>query len=151
MATVSLQTELPIDRQRLFDYVTHPENWPSFYASVVSVEPGPLSEPGDTVTGKYKLLGKVIDFEAELVDRRDGSLMDLIVRSSVLPDVRQTWRYAGDEGEVRVDVTLTTIETEHWFGRIIDRTVIPGALERDIRTTLDSMGGLIAGGAIAIM
>ena len=143
MATVTLEETYGTARPALASHVLEPANWTSFYAAMVEVDVGAWQAPGDRIRGASRILGRTVRWEAELLEFEPERHVDLVVRSEVLPDVRQTWTYADtDAGGTRVSVMMSTAETNSWFGALIDRTIVPRALERDLAATLQKIGEL---------
>jgi hypothetical protein len=133
------------ERKRLFDHTTDPDNWPSYYNGMLEVLPfDRFEEPGDTVTARYRILGRVTNVEATLLERRPAELIHLRADATGLPSVEHTWTFEDTDDGTRVTVTMQTPEVDSWLGRALDRLVLPRQLERDMRCSLDNLEDRLA-------
>jgi hypothetical protein len=148
MATVEMSREYPVDMQQLYAYTSNPRNWPTYYNNLTEATGSRFEEPGDTATCRYRILGRVVDVEGEVLEGTPGEHVRLVGRTKSLPDTEQDWRYEPTATGTRVHVTLHAPEPESWFGRALDRLVIPRQFEKDLNRTLDNIGELIAAGMI---
>lgn len=140
MAEVQMTRQFPVEPQKLYDYLVEPTNWPKFYANLVDAEAGSWSRAGDTVKCKYRLLGRKLDAIARLDSVEPAQEVRFSAIVEGLPDTKQHWQYRDDgDGSTEITVTLSTGETTNWFGKAIDRIVVPRALERDLSRTLDAI------------
>ena len=63
------------------------------------------------------------------------------------PDTVHTWRHVEAAGpSVTTTVVQETEEPTSFFGRVVDRMLIPRALERDLRRTLDNLADMFSMG-----
>jgi hypothetical protein len=148
MATVEMTREYPVETRRLYDFCTDPFNWPRYYNNMLDATGGRFQEPGDVATCRYRILGRVVDVNAEVLEGTPGEHLRLVGRTKGLPDTEQDWHYESTATGTRVHVTLRAPEPESWFGRALDRLVIPRQFEKDIARTLDNIGELVAAGMI---
>jgi hypothetical protein len=145
--TVTRSREYAIERKRLFDHATDPVNWPSYYNGMIEVLPfDRFEEPGDTVTVRYRILGRITDVEVTLVERRPAERIRLRADATGLPSVEHDWTYADTDDGTRVIVTMQTPEVDSWLGRTLDRLVLPRQLERDLHRSLDNLEDLVSYG-----
>jgi len=148
MATVEMSREYPVDTQQLYDYLSDPFNWPKYYNNMLDATGSRFREPGDVATCRYRILGRVVDVHAEVLEGTPGEHLRLVGRTKGLPDTEQDWRYEPTSVGTRVRVTLHAPEPESFFGRAFDRLLIPRQFEKDINRTLDNVGELVAAGMI---
>jgi hypothetical protein len=145
--TVTRSHEYAIERKQLFDHATDPVNWPSYYNGMLEVLPfDRFEEPGDTVTVRYRILGRVTNVEATLVERRPAERIRLRADATGLPSVQHHWAYEDTDNGTRVTVTMQTPDVDSWLGRTLDRLVLPRQFERDLHHSLDDLEDLVAYG-----
>jgi hypothetical protein len=142
--TVTHSHQYAIERKQLFDHATDPDNWPSYYNGMLEVLTfDRFEEPGDTVTARYRILGRITSVEATLLERRRPERIRLRADATGLPSVEHTWTYEDADGGTLVTVTMQTPEVDSWLGRTLDRLVLPRQLERDLHRSLDNLEDLV--------
>jgi hypothetical protein len=147
MSNVEMSRDYAVDRKRLFDHLVEPSNWPSYYNGMTEVLPYErFAEPGDAATFRYRLLGRTLEGVSSLVELRPGER--IVIRADVqgLPTVEHDWTYEDAEEGTRVRVVMDTPPVDSFFGRAIDRFILPRQLERDLARTLDNVEDLVAVG-----
>jgi hypothetical protein len=147
MSNVEMSRDYAADRTRLFDHLVEPANWPSYYNGIIEVLPYErFQEPGDAVTFRYRLLGRTVEGTATLLELRAGERFRSRAEATGLPTVEHDWTYEdGDEG-THVRVVMDTPPVDSFFGRAIDRFIVPRQIERDLARTLDNVEDLVAVG-----
>lgn len=148
MATVEMSRDYPVETQELFGYLSDVSNWPSYYNNILDATGGQFQVPGDTATFRYRILGRIADVSAEVLEGTPGERVRLVARTKGLPDTEHDWRYEPTSTGTTVRVTLHAPEPDNWLGRVVDRVVIPRQFEKDLNRTLDNIGELIATGMI---
>jgi hypothetical protein len=144
MSTVEMTREYAIDRKVLFDYLTDPTNWPRYYNGMVEVVPPErFAEPGDSLTARHRLLGRLTDVEVTLLELHAPDRIRLRAVVSGLPPVEHDWTYHEIDDGTRVEVMMSTPEVDSWLGRTLDRFVVPRQLEKDLRRSLDNVTDLV--------
>jgi uncharacterized protein YndB with AHSA1/START domain len=144
MPTATMTREYPIDRKALFDHVTDPATWPSFYSGLTDVDvPDRFDEPGHRATLRYRVLGRIVDVESELLEYDPPNRFRTRAQTPGLPPVEHDWHYEDTDGGTKVTVTLTSHEVDSWLGRTLDRFVLPRQLEKDLERSLDNVEGLV--------
>jgi len=147
MATITKRRTYPVERKEAFSYLTNPGTWPDYYSGIIEVDDpdaATFANAGDTVGFTYALLGRRLPGQATIDEVREGELVRHTARVGGLPDVHQTWRYRDTDGGFEVEVTLETEGTANFFGKVIDRLVVPRTLQRDIERTLDRLEDVFA-------
>lgn len=153
-----MRTELahtfPVSLREGFDYLREVGHWPSWYSGLTEILEAPpggsWDEPGDTISFHYKVLGRLLDGEVVLKEMREYNLVRSIVSISGLPRVHQEYRYAAaDEGSFSLKVVLETEEVRTFLGRVIDRTLLPRIMERDLTRTLENLQDIFVVGVPA--
>jgi hypothetical protein len=133
----------PVSVEVGFDYCDDFKTWPLWYSSMTEIidpEEARWYEPGDVVRFGYKLLGRRIEGVAILDELIDGELVRFHTEIPTLPVVHFAYHYAGIEPErFELRVEMETEEPTSFFGRTIDRMVMPRALERDLRASMDNL------------
>jgi hypothetical protein len=145
--TITRSREYATERKLLFDQVTDPGSWPSYYSGVLEVLPFDRFEaPGGTVTARYRILGRLTNVDVTLLDLRTAERIHLRADATGLPSVEHDWGFADAEGGTLVTVTMRTPEVDSWLGRTLDRFVLPRQFERDLDRSLDNLEDLVAFG-----
>jgi hypothetical protein len=140
---VELMRTFPVSRKKAFDYLDDFTTWPTWYAGMLEIiEPDKAtwSAAGDKVRFAYKLLGRRLEGECTLEEVHEAELVKFTATIPTVGDVHQEWFYsdAGDEA-FTLKVILETEEATSFFGKVIDKMVIPRVLERDLRHTLEHL------------
>jgi hypothetical protein len=62
-----------------------------------------------------------------------------------LPRGHQTWRYTdlGDD-RMMLEVVMEGEDSTNWFGKIIDKMVLPRLYQRDLKDSLDNLANIAA-------
>lgn len=150
MAHVELTRTYPVEVKKAWDYLNDPHHWPQWYTNLLEIaDPdASWSDPGDTIVFRYRLLGRKVEGECILDDREAPLLVSYVAKIPGLPDVRTEWRHTDLGSSFTTRVTLETEEPSSFFGRAVDRMLIPRALERDLRRSLDTIDDLFSMGAL---
>ncbi len=140
---VELNRTFPVPRKKAFDYLDDFRTWPSWYSGMMEIvepESAMWSAPGDRVRFAYKLLGRRLEGESTLEEVREAEFVKFTASIPTVGDVHQEWYYrdAGD-ADFNLRVVLETTEPTSFFGKVIDKAVIPRVIERDLQNTLDSL------------
>ena len=147
MSKVEMSRDYAVDRTRLFDHLVEPSNWPSYYNGMTEVLPYErFAEPGDAVTFRYRLLGRMVEGTATLQELGAGERIAIRTDVKGLPTIVHDWTYEDSEDGTHIRATMDTPPVDSWFGRAIDRFIIPRQLERDLARTLDNVEDLVAVG-----
>jgi hypothetical protein len=142
----------PVPLKKGFDYLDDFKMWPDWYvgmASIVKPEEGAWIDPGDEVRFIYKLLGRRLEGLAILEERKEGELVKFRTEVPGLPTVHFEYHYAeaGTENFV-VRVAMETEEPTSFFGKAIDRALLPTVLARDLQRSLENLEDLFAAGLL---
>ena len=152
MARVELTQKFPVEAQKAWDYMNDPHHWAEWFVNLLSVEnpDARWAEPGDRVRFIYRLLGRKLEGECIIDGREAPTLISYTARIPGMPDVHHTWWHLEAPGPmVTTTVVLETEEPTSYFGKVVDRMLIPRALERDLRRTLDNLADLFSMGVPA--
>jgi len=145
MASVTNKRRYSVSRKEAFSYLTNPNTWPDYYSGVVDVaEPASFDKAGDSVDITYSLLGRRVHATVTIDEIRDGEMIRHTAVVPGLPDVHQTWTYLDAGDGLALEATLTTEGASSFFGKAIDRLVVPRALQRDVERTLDKLDDVFA-------
>jgi hypothetical protein len=142
-----LEHTFPVSRKRAFDFLDDFTTWPAWYVGVLEIidpDAAAWDKPGDTVRYYYKLLGRRLESLNTLEEVREAEFLKFTA-SSVVAEVHFEWTYrdVGDDA-FSMSVVMETTEPTNFFGRIIDKMVIPRMLERDLRHTFDNLEEIFA-------
>ncbi len=133
---------MPVELKKGWDYVNDFRRWPDYYAGfdhIVDPDNGAWDDVGDTVAFAYRLLGRIIEGVAVLEERDEGVMVKLVAKVPPLPDVTQEWHYTELADQFILRVVLETEGATSFMGRLIDGTLLPRALEKDLKRTLDNL------------
>jgi hypothetical protein len=146
MARVELTRTFPVELKPAWDYMNDPNHWTDWFANLLTVEEdAKWAEPGDSVRFTYRLLGRTVEGTCTMTERDVPVLVAYTATIAGLPDVHHTWRHV-DGTPVTTTVVLETEEPTSFFGKVVDRMLIPRALERDLRRSLESLEELFSMG-----
>lgn len=148
MVRTELTHTFPVPLKQAFDYLDDFKLWPNWYSGLTEIiEPDRAAwdKPGDKVRWAYRLLGRRLEGESILEEMKPAELVTFISKVPGLPDVRHEWLYvaAGDKDFV-LKVIMETEEPTTFFGKAIDRMVLPRALERDLKQTMENLADIFA-------
>lgn len=140
---VELTRTFPVPRKKAFDYLDDFTTWPAWYSGVLEIleaDKAAWNAPGDKVRFAYKLLGRKLEGECTLDEVHEGELVKFTAEMAMVGEVHQEWIYsdAGEEA-FTLKAIMETSEPTSFFGKMIDHTVIPRMLERDLRHTMDTL------------
>lgn len=142
MPRVELVKTFPGDLRKGFDYIQDFTRWREWFAGLTDIidpELGAWTFPGDSVRFRYRLLGRTVEGEAILEGRTDYRYVRYSAYVPGLPTVAHTWRYKQLDNGFQIALSSETEPHTSFFGRTIDALVIPRALERDVRNTLNNL------------
>ncbi len=143
MATVNMSREFQVERKQLWDRLTDPEMWPTFYNNMIHADPARFAEPGDRVACTYRVLGRNTEGTVTLLEIEPAERLRLRGDLKGLPPVEYDWIYSDTEQGTRIDVNMGSVEVDSWLGRTLDRFVIPKQLEKDLGRSLDNVESLV--------
>lgn len=144
MSHVEMTREYPMERKLLFDHLTDPTNWSSYFNNIIEVKPlDRFTEVGDVLTARYRLLGRAVDLDVELLELAPPDRIRLLATAPGLPPLEHSWSYEDADGGSRLHARMETPEVDSWLGRTLDRYVIPRQLERDLARSLDNVTELV--------
>jgi hypothetical protein len=110
---------------------------------VIEPETGAWSKAGDTVRFGYKLLGRRLEGVAVLDDRLEVELAKFHTEVPGLPVIHFQYSYASEGPEAfMLKVVMETEEPTNFFGKTIDRMLLPRILERDLKQSLENLNDI---------
>lgn len=142
----------PVPLKKGFDYVDDFKMWPSWYVGmtdIIAPEEGAWLEPGDEVRFGYKLLGRRLEGVAVLEEHKDAELTRFHTEVPGLPVMHFAYHYAEVDPEVfDLRVAMETEEPTSFFGRSIDRMLLPRVIERDLTGSLENLEDIFSAGLL---
>lgn len=106
-------------------------------------------EPGDEVRFGYKLLGRRLEGVAVLEEHKDAELTRFHTEVPGLPVMHFAYHYAEVDPEVfDLRVAMETEEPTSFFGRSIDRMLLPRVIERDLTGSLENLEDIFSAGLL---
>lgn len=146
---IELTKSFPVPLKQAFDYLHDFTQWPQWYYGMIEIveEPagGTWRKPGDTVVFLHKVLGHSLVGSVVIEEMREYELIRSVAKVSGLPEVQQVYRFAeAAEGGVELTVTLVSDEPTSFFGRAVDRLLLPHVMVRDLERTMENLGDIFA-------
>jgi hypothetical protein len=141
--------EIPVSVKWMWDYHNDFNTWPLWYAGcteIIDPETAAWGEVGDTVRVAYKVLGRRLEFPCIIEEYEEHKLVRFLCdMPKPIPRAHQTWRYTdlGDDRMV-LDVVMEGEDSTNWFGKIVDRMVLPRIYQRDMANSLDNLVNIAA-------
>jgi hypothetical protein len=147
---VELTREFPIPLKQGYDYLMDYKLFPAWRVGMIEIldpERAAWSKAGDGFRFAYRLLGRRIEGECVLDELREADLVRFTATVPGLPKVHETWHYrATGDDSFELNSVQETGEATNFFGKVIDRTLFPRAIERDLRRTLDNIEDIFSMG-----
>ena len=133
------------------EYLSEISHWPNWYSGLTAItgEPhaGRWNSPGDTVSFYYKMLGRPLEGNVVLTEMRGYELVRSVANVSGLGEVHQEYRFTeASEDSFLLTVILETEEQTRFRGEVVDRLLLPHALERDLKRTMENLRDIFAFG-----
>jgi hypothetical protein len=137
----------PIPLKKAFHAVADFRRWPDWYAGMTEIlepEKGRWGAVGDKVRFAYRLLGRRVEGEAIVKEFRELELVAFRTEVPGLPTVHFEYRYEEKGREAFVlTVAMETEEPTSFFGKAIDKMLLPRVLERDLRHSLENLDTML--------
>ena len=142
----------PVPLKKGFDYIDDFRMWPAWYVGMTNIidpETGAWGAPGDRVKFGYKLLGRHLEGVAILEEWRDAELAKFRTEVPGLPVFHFTYHYldAGHEAFI-LKVEMEGDEPTSFFGKAIDRMLLPRMVERDLERSLENLNDIFSVGIL---
>lgn len=146
----AVRTMFPVPLKNGFDYLRDFRLWPHWYVGMIEIlapEEGLWAKAGDTVRFAYKLLGRRLEGEVVLEVFRECELVRFTARVPGLSDVHQAYRFAeAGPSDFSLQVEMEAGEATFYFGKVVDRMLLPRALERDLNAAMENLNDVFATG-----
>ena len=76
---------------------------------------------------------------------REAELVRFTATMPGLPTVHEAWHYmAIDDNSFELKSVQETDEATNFFGKVIDRTLLPRVIQRDLERTLDNLDDIFS-------
>jgi hypothetical protein len=145
-----MRREFPVPLQLGFDYLADPKRFPEWRFGVIELidpETALWQAAGDKVHLAYRLLGRRVVSECTIDEIRAYELVRLTARTPGVPTLHETWIHAArGEDAFEVNVIQESEEATTFFGKAIDRMLLPRVIEKDLERTLDNLEDIFAVG-----
>ena len=150
MMRVEMSREFSVPLKQGYDYLmdvkTLPE-WRSGLIEVIEPESASWHMPGDRMRLAYRVLGRRVETECTLGENKETELVRFSTRTPGLPSVHESWHYTPKgQDAFEVKVIQETEEAESFFGKAIDRMLLPRVIEKDLARTLDNLEDMFSMG-----
>lgn len=147
---VEMRREFHVPLKQAYDYLMDWRHIPDWRIGTIEIlEPAKAkwSQPGDSFRFAYRLLGRRVEGDAELVEVREHELIRLTSSVPGLGSMDESWRYEPiDDESFGMVVIQESPEPTSFFGRMIDRMLLPRVLEKDLARTLDNLEDIFSMG-----
>jgi hypothetical protein len=147
---VDLSREFHVPLKAAYDYLS---DWTAFtdwrvgMVEVLNPDTAAWSKPGDGFRFSYRLLGRLIEGESVIDEIREQEIDRFTSTVPGLGTVTETWLYKPiDEESFALTVIQEGPEPTNFFGKIIDRTLLPRVIQRDLERTLDNLEDIFSMG-----
>lgn len=149
---VELTHTFQVPVKKVWDYTDDFKTWPAWYSGLTGIiepETGAWTKPGDQVRYSYKLLGRHVEGVATLEEKEEPELTKLRTEIPGLPAFHFEYRLAEAGAEASVlKVVMDTEEPTSFFGKSIDRMLLPQVGERDVKRSLENLDDIFAAGVL---
>ena len=139
-----------LSRKQVYDYVIDPKTWIHWLAGLIDVtdlDQARWEQPGDQIDLVYRLLSHRIETHIELDEIQPAQYVRFHATAPAVGTVTQEWFYS-DAGETSTTlrVVCETSEPTSFFGKDIDPTLVPKAIEKDLKATIGNLEQILANG-----
>jgi len=147
---VELSREFPVPLKQAYDYLSDwrlVTNWRIGMVEILNPDTAAWSKPGDGFRFTYRMLGRVIEGESVIDEIREHELDRFTTTVPGLGSLTETWLYKPiDDESFAVTVIQEGPEPTNFFGKIIDRTLLPRVIQRDLERSLDNLEDIFSMG-----
>jgi hypothetical protein len=145
---MSRQFSVPL--KQAYDYLMDPKRIPEWRVGVIEMidpESAFWHAAGDHIKLAYRLLGRRVESECILDEVKEHELVRYTVHTPGLPVLHEAWHYSPmGEDALAVRVVQESEEASSFFGKAIDRMVLPRVLEKDLTHALDNLEDIFSVG-----
>lgn len=139
MGLVTVEKRFVFPLREGYDYITDLERWPEYWPGLISVAPeSRWSRPGDTARLTLRLLGRPTELVMTLVRVEPYRLVEYTSVQRGLPAARHERHFADDRDGFRFRIHVE-LEPRGGLRGPFDRFVVPRAVERAARQTVDNL------------
>jgi uncharacterized protein YndB with AHSA1/START domain len=141
--------EIPVSVKKIWDYATDPMTWPRWYSGITEIidpETAAWGKVGDTVKVAYSVLGRRLEFPCTIEEYEEHKLVRFATEMpGPLPRGHQIWHWTdlGDD-KMAFEVVMEGEDSTNWFGKLIDKMVLPHIYQRDLKDSLDNLANIAA-------
>ena len=132
----------PVALKKAWDYVVDFRHWPDWYvglSNIIDPAAGSWELPGDEVRFEYRLLGRRLEGVSRIEEMSEHNMTRFTSRIPGMPVVSQEWNWIDQGDHCDVVVTLETEDTVRFFERVIENTLLPRTLRRDLKESLENL------------
>jgi hypothetical protein len=135
----------PVALKKAWDFTNEFRRWPDWYVGVSDLLDPATSAwdlPGDEVRFVYRLLGRRLEGVTRLEERIEHDLARFRSEIPGIPTTVQTWRWIDGGDHCEVVVTMEAEDTTRFFEKMIEKTLLPRTLRRDLRESLENLSAI---------
>jgi len=137
-----------LSRKQVYEYVSDPKTWTSWVAGLIDVtdlDQARWQQPGDQIALGHRLLGHRIETHLELDEIQPAQYARFHATAPAVGTATHEWFYSdAGESSSTLRVVCETGEPPRIVGENIDPTVVPRALERDLKTSIGNLEQIFA-------
>ena len=147
---VELSREFPVSLKAAYDYLSDWKlfaDWRVGMVEVLNPDTAAWRKPGDGFRFSYRILGRMIEGETAIEEIREHELDRFTTTVPGLGTMSETWIYKPiDDESFALTVIQESPEPTNFFGKIIDRALLPRVVQRDLERTLDNLEDIFSMG-----
>ena len=135
----------PISRSQAHAFLADPATWVDWLPGLMEPAATGLEQPGDRVRLVYRLLGRRVEAKAVLQQLIPGQYARVHIETAELGTLAQEWFFS-DAGpdSMTLRIVCETDEPTSLFGRPVDPTLLPRAIQADLEATLGNLEAIFA-------
>ncbi len=139
MATITRSIEINAPLEKVFDFVSKPENWTRYVTSLIAVEnvsDTPI-KPGTTFDWTYRMLGMDFNGKGRVLEYEKNSKFKMTMEGQF--PITETYLFDGDSNKTRLTVQIEYELPGKLLGVLADRVVVEKLNVKEADTVLDKV------------
>lgn len=139
MSKVSRSVKINAPVNKVFDYVTNPENWTKYVTSLVNVRnvSSKVIEAGTTFEWVYRMLGVNFSGKGRVIEYEKDKMFALSMEGAF--PVRETYRFEDEAGDTKLTFELNYEMPGQLLGVVANRLVVEKLNIKEAVTVLEKV------------